>query len=91
MSRGQRDFTSVSQIVATKYEVLCEHKVAAEAREMLHQMPGSRAARSSSGCVRARALKSGSFVAFVRRLLSVGGRLRRLRRNSTQHAVRVVG
>jgi len=44
LSRGKRDFTSVSQIVATKYEVLCEHKVAAEAREKLHQMPGARAA-----------------------------------------------
>jgi hypothetical protein len=42
-SRGKRDFTSVSQIVATKYEVLCEHKVAAEAREKLNQMPGFRA------------------------------------------------
>ena len=44
MSRGQRDFTSVTQTVATKYEVLCEHKVAARAREMLQQMPGARAA-----------------------------------------------
>ena len=44
MSRGKRDFTSVTQTVATKYEVLCEHKVAAQAREMLQQMPGARAA-----------------------------------------------
>ena len=44
MSRGRRDFTSVTQTVATKYEVLCEHKVAAQAREMLHQLPGARAA-----------------------------------------------
>ncbi len=44
MSKGQRDFTSVTQTVATKYEVLCEHKVAARAREMLQQMPGARAA-----------------------------------------------
>ena len=44
MTRGMRDFTSVTQTVATKYEVLCEHKVAAQAREMLHQMPGARAA-----------------------------------------------
>ena len=35
MSRGRRDFTSVTQTIATKYEVLCEHKVAAQAREML--------------------------------------------------------
>lgn len=44
MSRGRRDFTSITQVVATKYEVLCEHKVAAKAREMLQQMPGARAA-----------------------------------------------
>jgi hypothetical protein len=44
MSRGKRDFTSISQTVATKYEVLCEHKVAAQAREMLQRMPGARAA-----------------------------------------------
>ena len=44
LSRGQRDFTSITQTVATKYEVLCEHKVAAQAREMLQQMPGARAA-----------------------------------------------
>lgn len=43
MSRGKRDFTSVTQTVATKYEVLCEHKVAARAREMLQSMPGARA------------------------------------------------
>jgi hypothetical protein len=43
LSRGKRDFTSVTQIIATKYEVLCEHKVAAQAREMLGQMPGARA------------------------------------------------
>jgi hypothetical protein len=44
MTRGRRDFTSVTQTVATKYEVLCEHKVAAQAREMLLQLPGARAA-----------------------------------------------
>ena len=44
MSRGRRDFTSVTQTVATKYEVLCEHKVAAQAREMLQSLPGARAA-----------------------------------------------
>jgi hypothetical protein len=45
LSRGRRDFTSVSQTIATKYEVLCEHKVAAQAREMLQGMPGARAAQ----------------------------------------------
>ena len=44
MTGGRRDFTSVTQTVATKYEVLCEHKLAAQAREMLQQMPGARAA-----------------------------------------------
>jgi hypothetical protein len=44
MSRGRRDFTSVTQTVATKYEVLCEHKLAGQAREMLQQLPGARAA-----------------------------------------------
>ena len=44
LSRGQRDFTSITQTVATKYEVLCEHKVAAQAREMLQRLPGARAA-----------------------------------------------
>jgi hypothetical protein len=42
LSRGRRDFTSVSQTVATKYEVLCEHKLAAQAREMLLHLPGAR-------------------------------------------------
>jgi hypothetical protein len=37
LSRGARDFTSVQQTVATRYEVLCEHKVAERAREMLAQ------------------------------------------------------
>ena len=43
LSRGKRDFTSVTQTVATKYEVLCEHKVAVQAREMLLHLPGARA------------------------------------------------
>ena len=43
MTRGKRDFTSVTQTVATKYEVLCEHKVAVQARELLSQTPGARA------------------------------------------------
>lgn len=44
MTRGRRDFTSVSQTVATKYEILAEHKVAAQARELVASMPGARAA-----------------------------------------------
>jgi hypothetical protein len=34
-TRGARDFSSVSQVVATRYEVFCEHKVAQQAREIL--------------------------------------------------------
>ncbi len=45
LSRGQRDFTSVSQTVATKYELLSEHKVVAQARELLAQAPGARASQ----------------------------------------------
>ena len=39
-TRGRRDFTSVSQVVATKYELLVEHKYAQQGRELLAQMPG---------------------------------------------------
>ena len=40
-TRGRRDFSSVTQVVATKYEVLVEHKVAAQARELLAKLPGA--------------------------------------------------
>ncbi|MGH8959844.1 MAG: general stress protein [Jatrophihabitantaceae bacterium] len=36
---GARDFASVSQVIATKYEVLVEHTVAERAREILAGMP----------------------------------------------------
>lgn len=36
---GTRDFASVSQVIATKYEVLVEHKVAEQAREILAALP----------------------------------------------------
>lgn len=39
-TRGRRDFTSVSQVVATRYELLCEHKHAERARELLRALPG---------------------------------------------------
>ena len=39
-TRGQRDFSSVTAVVATKYEVLVEHKSAAQARELLAKLPG---------------------------------------------------
>ncbi len=37
-TRGRRDFTSVSQVVATRYEVLVEHKFAERGRELLTAM-----------------------------------------------------
>lgn len=40
-TRGQRDFSSVTQVVATRYEVLVEHKHAAKARELLAGLPGA--------------------------------------------------
>ena len=39
-TKGRRDFTSVSQVVATRYEVLVEHKYAEQARALLANMPG---------------------------------------------------
>lgn len=39
-TRGQRDFSSVKQVVATKYEVLVEHKLLANAQQLLATMPG---------------------------------------------------
>jgi hypothetical protein len=38
---GTRDFSSITQVVATKYEVLVEHRVADRARELLLKMPGA--------------------------------------------------
>ena len=40
-TKGRRDFSSVSTIVATRYEVLVEHKHAARGRELLATMPGA--------------------------------------------------
>lgn len=45
MAQGKRDFTSVSQTIATKYEVLAEHRVVSRARELVSGMPGARAAQ----------------------------------------------
>ena len=39
-TRGQRDFSSVQKVVATKYEVLVEHKFLAQGQELLAKMPG---------------------------------------------------
>ena len=38
-TRGRRDFTSVTQVVATRYEVLVEHKYAEQGRTLLAQLP----------------------------------------------------
>jgi hypothetical protein len=40
-TKGRRDFTSVSQVVATRYEVLVEHKYAEQGRALLAKMPGA--------------------------------------------------
>lgn len=40
-TKGRRDFTSVSQVVATRYEVLVEHKLAEAGRALLAGMPGA--------------------------------------------------
>lgn len=42
---GQRDFTSVSQVVASRYEVLTEHKHVQAARELLNELDPMRAAQ----------------------------------------------
>lgn len=42
-TRGQRDFSSVKSVVATKYEVLVEHKFLAQGQELLARLPGAQA------------------------------------------------
>jgi hypothetical protein len=39
-TRGQRDFSSVQRVIATKYEVMVEHKFLAQGQELLARMPG---------------------------------------------------
>ncbi|MEJ7635786.1 general stress protein [Aeromicrobium sp.] len=39
-TRGQRDFSSVQKVVATKYEVLVEHKHLAAGQALLATIPG---------------------------------------------------
>jgi hypothetical protein len=46
-TRGQRDFSSVSRIVATRYEVLVEHKHVARGRELLAELPGHSASQQT--------------------------------------------
>lgn len=45
LSGGKRDFNSARQTVATSYEILAEHRVAQEARDLLARRPGARAAQ----------------------------------------------
>lgn len=40
-TRGQRDFSSVTAVVATRYEVLVEHRHRERAREILAKLPGA--------------------------------------------------
>ncbi|CAM3157595.1 general stress protein [Nocardioides dubius] len=40
-TRGQRDFSSVSAVVATRYEVLVEHKYRQQALDLLGSLPGA--------------------------------------------------
>ncbi|NLE96458.1 MAG: hypothetical protein GX596_00510 [Propionibacterium sp.] len=40
LAKGKRDFDSIRDTVATDFEVLVEHKVAARAHELLAKMPG---------------------------------------------------
>ena len=64
LARGQRDFTSVSHVVANKYEVLVEHKHVQRGRELLTQMDPMRAAqeqvRRAQEAERARGTDSGT-------------------------------
>jgi hypothetical protein len=41
-TQGKRDFSSVQKVVATKYEVLVEHKFLADGTALLATMPGRR-------------------------------------------------
>ncbi|GAA1768942.1 general stress protein [Nostocoides vanveenii] len=55
LTRGQRDFTSVSQVVATRYEVLTEHKFVTQGRELLTTMDPMKAAQAQVAEAQARA------------------------------------
>lgn len=46
ITRGPRDFTSITQVVATQYEVLVEHKFAQQARELLAKLDPMAAAQA---------------------------------------------
>lgn len=55
---GSRDFMSISQVVATRYEVLTEHKHAARARELLVEMDPMRAAQEQAQRAREAAVRA---------------------------------
>ena len=55
---GSRDFMSISQVVATRYEVLTEHKHAARARELLVEMDPMRAAQQQAQRAREAAVRA---------------------------------
>jgi hypothetical protein len=38
VAKGRRDFTSSSQVVARRYDVLCQPRTAEQARELLSRM-----------------------------------------------------
>jgi hypothetical protein len=46
LTGGNRDFTSVTQVVATQYEVLVEHKYVQQGRELLAEMDPMAAAQA---------------------------------------------
>ena len=50
---GHRDFTSISQVVATRYELLVEHRNAQQARELLAEHDPMRAAEERARQIRA--------------------------------------
>lgn len=55
---SDRDFMSISQVVATRYEVLTEHKLVAQARELITQMDPMRAAQEQVRRAREEALRA---------------------------------
>ena len=58
LTGSNRDFMSISQVVATRYEVLTEHKHVARARELLTEMDPMRAAQEQAARAREAALRT---------------------------------
>lgn len=55
MTRGRRDFASVTQVVATRYEVLVEHRFVQQGRDLLTEMDPMAAAQAQVARARAEA------------------------------------